>query len=72
MDDLTPPTWRKPAGAFAIMLLIVIWCVLIVSASATVGAWHWTLQAAFYLVTGIIWIAPLKPLLRWMELGTWR
>ena len=29
-------------------------------------------QALFYLVAGIVWIAPLKPLLRWMELGTWR
>jgi len=25
-----------------------------------------------YLVAGVIWIAPLKPLLRWMELGRWR
>ena len=29
-------------------------------------------QAVFYLVAGIIWIMPLKPLLRWMELGRWR
>jgi hypothetical protein len=23
----------------------------------------------FYLFTGLIWIAPLKPVLRWMETG---
>jgi hypothetical protein len=72
MYDLTPPTWRKPAGIFAILFLILVWSVLIISASAVIGTWHWTLQAAFYLVAGIIWIAPLKPLLLWMETGRWR
>ncbi len=66
------PSWRKPAGAFAIVALIILWCVLVASLSATIGGWHWTAQAAFYLVTGIVWIAPLKPLLRWMETGRWR
>jgi hypothetical protein len=28
-------------------------------------------QLVIYLFLGIIWIAPLKPLLRWMELGRW-
>ena len=66
------PTWRKPAGMLAIMTLIAVWCVLIASASAYVGGWHWAAQLGFYLVTGMIWIAPLKPLLRWMETGRWR
>ena len=26
----------------------------------------------FYTVAGIAWILPLKPLLRWMETGSWR
>jgi len=29
-------------------------------------------QALFYLVMGIVWIVPLKPLLRWSETGSWR
>lgn len=66
------PTWRKPAGALAIVLLIVIWCVLVASLSATVSGWWWPLQLVFYVATGLIWIAPLKPLLRWMELGRFR
>lgn len=66
------PSWRKPAGMFAILALIVAWCIVIASLSGVVGEWHWALQAAFYLVTGIIWIAPLKPLLRWMETGRYR
>ncbi|ONF95133.1 DUF2842 domain-containing protein [Sphingomonas jeddahensis] len=66
------PSWRKPVGMLAILLLITIWCALIVSFSATIGGWHPVAQLVFYLVTGIIWITPLKPLLRWMETGRWR
>jgi hypothetical protein len=44
--------------------------VMIASLSGWVGEWHIALQSAFYLVTGIVWILPLKPLLRWMESGT--
>ncbi|OWK28675.1 DUF2842 domain-containing protein [Sphingomonas mucosissima] len=66
------PSWRKPAGMIAILMLITLWCALIVSFSATVNSWHWAAQMVFYLVTGIVWIAPLKPLLRWMETGRWR
>jgi predicted membrane channel-forming protein YqfA (hemolysin III family) len=66
------PSWRKPAGMLIILALIVIWAVLVTSLSATVGQWHWALQLVFYVFTGIVWIAPLKPLLRWMETGRFR
>lgn len=66
------PSRRKPAGALLILALIVVWCGLVASLSATIGGWHWAAQAIFYLVAGIAWIAPLKPLLRWMETGRWR
>jgi hypothetical protein len=72
MDHTMTPTWRKPAGMLAILLLIAVWSVAVVSLSATVGGWHWAAQLGFYLVTGMVWIAPLKPLLRWMETGRWR
>lgn len=65
-------SWRKPAGVGLILLLVVVWCVLVASASAIVSEWHWVLQAIFYLVAGIAWILPLKPLLMWMELGRWK
>ncbi len=72
MDHAMTPSWRKPVGMLAILALIALWCGLIVSFSATIGAWHWALQLPFYVITGIIWITPLKPLLRWMETGRWR
>ena len=66
------PSWRKPAGALAIVGLIVVWCVLVASLSRTVEGWAWPVQLVFYVATGIGWIAPLRPLLVWMETGKWR
>lgn len=69
MDE---PTWRKPAGIGMILALIGVWSAMVASAASTVGTWHWALQAIFYLVVGTVWILPLKPLLKWMELGVWK
>lgn len=66
------PSWRKPAGIFAILALIAIWAALVVSLSGLIGRWPVLLQAVFYLIAGIAWILPLKPLLRWMETGRFR
>lgn len=66
------PSWRKPAGIVLILMLIAAWAALVVSMSAWVGQWPVLVQTVFYLIAGIVWILPLKPLLRWMELGTWR
>lgn len=69
---MTEPSWRKPAGVFAILALIAVWAALIVSLSIEIGQWPILLQAVFYLAAGIVWILPLKPLLRWMETGRFR
>lgn len=66
------PSWRKPVGMLIILSLIAVWSVLVSSLSMIVGSWPWFAQLGFYLVTGIIWITPLKPLLRWMETGRFR
>lgn len=66
------PSWRKPAGIFAILALIALWAAAIASLSGEVGRWPIWLQSIFYIFTGIVWILPLKPLLRWMETGRFR
>ncbi len=66
------PTWRKPAGMFMILGLITIWAVLIATLADVLVGWPILVQLIFYALTGVIWIAPLKPLLRWMETGKWR
>ena len=66
------PTWRKPAGIFLILLLILVWCVIVATVADRITGWPWPLKALFFTIAGIAWILPLKPLLRWMELGKWR
>ncbi len=66
------PSWRKPAGMLAIMVLITVWVYLIVSLSDYIGQIHILAQAVVYLIAGIVWIAPLRPLMIWMETGSFR
>jgi Protein of unknown function (DUF2842) len=66
------PSCRRPAGIAAILLLILVWAILVASLSGIVGRWPILVQALFYLIAGIAWIAPLKPLLRWSQTGQWR
>lgn len=66
------PSWRKPAGMFLILTLITVWAVIIASLSRWIGTLPNLVQAVIYLIAGVIWILPLKPLLLWMETGKWR
>jgi hypothetical protein len=66
------PTWRKPAGMGLILLLILFWAGLVGSQASRIAVLPWPLQALVYCIAGLVWIAPLKPLLFWMEHGRWR
>jgi hypothetical protein len=66
------PSWRKPAGALGIVLYVIIWVVLVASFSAEIGSLPILVQLLIYVALGVVWIAPLKPVLRWMELGKWK
>jgi hypothetical protein len=66
------PTLRKPAGMLIILVMIALLAWAIGTFSSEIGRLHVALQALVYLIAGIIWIAPLGPLLRWMETGKWR
>jgi predicted membrane channel-forming protein YqfA (hemolysin III family) len=61
------PSWRKPAGMFLILLLIGIWAWFVATLADLLPGMTWPLRALFFIVAGIVWILPLKPLLRWME-----
>ncbi len=69
-----PPSWRKPAGMFVILGLILLWAIVIGSFSDLIGDLPWWGQMPVYVVSGVIWIwiMPLRSLLQWMETGRWR
>ena len=66
------PSSRKLAGIAMILLLIAIWATFVASLAQVVGRWPILVQAPFYLFMGIAWIIPLKPLLRWIETGSFK
>ena len=70
--SVAKPSWRKPAGIGLILLLIVVWAVIVVTVAEALGALPWPVWALYYTIAGIVWVLPLKPLLRWMETGRWR
>jgi hypothetical protein len=72
MDRDISPSLRKLAGIALILLLIVVWATFVASLAPFVGRWPVLAQAPFYLAAGIIWIVPLKPVIRWTETGSWR
>jgi hypothetical protein len=66
------PSPRKLVGIGLILLLIVLWAAFVASLARIVGAWPILVQAPFYLVMGLVWIIPLKPLVRWIQTGSFR
>jgi predicted membrane channel-forming protein YqfA (hemolysin III family) len=64
------PSVRKLAGLALILLLIVVWAAFVASLARVVGGWPVLVQAPFYLIMGIIWVIPLKPLVRWIQTGS--
>ena len=63
------PSTRKLAGTALILLLIVFWAAFVASLAPVVGTWPILVQAPFYLVIGLVWISPSKPLVRWIQTG---
>jgi len=72
MNHVPRPSWRKPTGVFLILLLIAGWAILVATLAGFIGTMPWPVQLTFYAIAGIAWILPLRPLLRWMETGSWR
>ena len=66
------PSFGKLAGIGLILLMIVLWATFVASLARVVGTWPVLVQAVFYLVMGVVWIIPLKPLVRWMQTGAFK
>jgi hypothetical protein len=66
------PTMRKPVGMMSILLIIAIWSVIIINIADYILMLPLFIQFAFFLIAGIIWIFPVRPILVWMELGRWK
>ncbi len=61
------PSFRKPVGILAILAGLVVYGGLVAGFADTIGGWPQGVQALVYLILGIAWLLPLKPLLVWMN-----
>lgn len=66
------PSARKLVGISAILLLIAVWAAFVAALAPFVGQWPVLVQAPYYLIMGTVWIVPLKPLVRWIETGSFQ
>ncbi|HMT44873.1 MAG TPA: DUF2842 domain-containing protein [Chakrabartia sp.] len=66
------PTLRKPFGVLGILLFITGYAALIAHFADAIFRLPFVVQILLFLVLGIAWVFPLKPLLRWMETGKFR
>ena len=66
------PSPRKLAGIGLILAIIVLWATFVASLSPFVGKWPVLAQAPYYLFVGVAWVFPLKPLIRWIQTGSFR
>jgi len=66
------PSSRKPAGVLAIVVGLVVYAGAVSRLLGPIGQLPWYGAVPLYLLLGCLWLLPLKPLLQWMETGSWR
>ena len=66
------PSWRIPVGVLALVAALMVYGMAIARWLAPVLArWPALAQLPVYIVLGLIWLAPLRRYLIWMETGRW-
>lgn len=76
--DLAPhrippePSWRKPVGMLGLIVYLIIYALVVSVLADNLAGAPRIVEALAYLVAGIAWVAPLKPLFLWMNTGRWR
>ncbi len=66
------PSLRRPLGILALLAGIFAYAIFVVWLFEPVAALHPLIQLPIWLVLGIAWVFPVKPLLVWIETGKWR
>lgn len=65
------PSWRKPAGILGLLAYLAIYALVISSFADAISALPGPLPFAVYVIAGLAWLLPLRPLFLWMNTGRW-
>jgi len=61
---------RKLVGAFALIVLVVVWALVAMAvAQFPVVKANGLVETIYYVLAGLGWVLPAMPLIRWMSRG---
>lgn len=49
------------------IVVLFVYAVALVSFSSTINSWPRWVQLPFYIIAGVAWVFPLKPVIDWMN-----
>ncbi len=65
------PSWRKPVGILGMLVYLAVYALAISTFADTLATLPQWLATLIYLVAGVAWVLPLRPLFVWMNTGRW-
>ncbi len=65
------PSWRKPVGVIALLIYLALYAGGVSLLGPAIARLPNGVNAVAYLILGVAWLLPLKPLLQWMTTGEW-
>lgn len=65
------PSWRKPVGILGLIGYLVVYALVVTAFADQLASLPQWLATVAYLVAGIAWVLPLRPLFLWMNTGRW-
>ena len=72
MSSIPPePSWRKPVGMLGLLAYLALYALAIASFADTLATLPTFAAVLFYMIAGVAWLLPLRPLFLWMNTGRW-
>ena len=65
------PSWRKPVGILGLLAYLAVYALVVSRFADTLSALPQPVMVIAYLVAGLAWLLPLRPLFLWMNTGHW-
>lgn len=65
------PSWRKPVGILAMLVYMAIYALIVASFADALSGVPQPFLFFIYLIAGVAWVLPLRPLFLWMNTGRW-
>ncbi len=66
-DAPMQPSVRKPLGVLTIVLGLIVYGGAVAAFAPRIGTLPAGAQGVIYLILGVLWLLPLRPLLVWMN-----